>query len=71
VQRFLVVLILCLGGFPNIAAAERLHLITCSMVRAYVANVGVDQARAVGIAHGMTPAQERQARRCLEEAAKP
>ncbi len=35
------------------------------MVRAYVAQVGEAQARAVALAHGMTALQEQRARRCL------
>jgi hypothetical protein len=41
--------------------------ITCATVRAYVAEVGLVEARAVARAHGMTPWQERLARRCLSE----
>ena len=41
--------------------------ITCEMVRADVAQMGAGQARAVALAHGMTPSQERRARRCLSE----
>jgi len=37
------------------------------MVRAYVGQVGVVQARAMALAAGMTPAQERRAAHCLEE----
>jgi len=47
------------------AAHEKLYHITCATVRAYVAEVGVEQAREVAIAHGMTARQERMARRCL------
>jgi hypothetical protein len=39
--------------------------ITCEMVRAYVAQVGLEQARAVAVAHGITASQERRARACL------
>lgn len=35
------------------------------MVRAYVAQVGVAQASAVALAHGMTASQEQRARHCL------
>jgi hypothetical protein len=41
--------------------------ISCATVRAYVAEVGLVQARAVARAHGMTAWQERLARRCLSE----
>jgi hypothetical protein len=39
--------------------------ITCETVRSYVNMVGVTQARAMAMAHGMTDAQEKRARRCL------
>jgi len=39
--------------------------ITCEMVRSYVAQVGVEQARAMAQAAGMTAADEMRARRCL------
>ena len=41
--------------------------ISCEMVRAYVGQVGVTQARAMALAAGMTPAQERRAVHCLQE----
>jgi hypothetical protein len=41
--------------------------ISCATVRAYVAEVGLVEARAVARAHGMTAWQERLARRCLSE----
>jgi hypothetical protein len=40
--------------------------ITCDMVRAYVAQVGLVQARAMAQSAGMTASEERKARRCLE-----
>jgi len=39
--------------------------ITCEVVRAYVARVSLEQARAVAVAHGMTASQEQRARGCL------
>jgi hypothetical protein len=39
--------------------------ITCDMVRSYVAQVGLQQARAMAIAAGMTASEERRARQCL------
>ena len=39
--------------------------ITCQTVRAYVGQVGLAVARATALAYGMTPNQERRARRCL------
>ena len=41
--------------------------ISCEMVRAYVGQLGVMQARAMALAAGMTPAQERRAIHCLQE----
>jgi hypothetical protein len=40
--------------------------VDCAKVRAYVAQVGLQQARAVALAAGMTASQEREAARCLE-----
>ena len=40
--------------------------ITCDMVRAYVAQVGIRQARAMALSAGMTASDERKARRCIE-----
>ena len=42
--------------------------ITCETVRAYVARLGMAQARAMARANGMTSAQERKARQCLSRA---
>ena len=39
--------------------------ITCEMVRSYVAQVGVEQAKAIAQAAGMTAADEARARHCL------
>ena len=39
--------------------------ITCNLVRAYVTQVGLVQAKANARAAGMTAAQQRRARRCL------
>jgi hypothetical protein len=39
--------------------------ITCDMVRSYVAQVGVQQAKAMAVAAGMTASEERKARQCL------
>ena len=43
--------------------------ITCEMVRAYVAQVGFEQASAVAREHGITPSQERRALACLGKGA--
>ncbi len=39
--------------------------ITCEMVRSYVAQVGLEQAKAMAAAAGMTASEERKARQCL------
>jgi hypothetical protein len=39
--------------------------ITCDMVRSYVAQVGLQQAKAMAVAAGMTASDERRARQCL------
>ncbi len=39
--------------------------ITCDMVRSYVAQVGLAQAKAMAEAAGMTASEERRARQCL------
>ena len=41
--------------------------ITCDMVRAYVAKVGVAQAVAMAESAGMTSSEKERARRCLAE----
>jgi len=46
-------------------AGERHWHITCDMVRSYVAQVGLAQAKAVAQAAGMTASEERRARHCL------
>jgi hypothetical protein len=43
--------------------------ITCEMVRAYVAQVGAVQARAMALSAGMTASEERRAKHCLESGA--
>ncbi|HLJ53246.1 MAG TPA: hypothetical protein VKT24_07660 [Rhizomicrobium sp.] len=64
--RIVVVIAICLlGAYPASARDKSLHHITCEMVRAYVAQMGASQARAVAYAHGMTASQEERAKRCL------
>ena len=41
--------------------------ITCEMVRAYVAQVGLAQATAMAQSNGITPAEKERAKRCLAE----
>jgi hypothetical protein len=58
--------LLSLATAHSAAASETKPIhITCETVRAYVAAVGVEQAREVALAHGMTAWQERLAKRCL------
>jgi hypothetical protein len=52
-------------GHPHQAAASEHSGITCETVRAYVSQVGLQLARAMARANGMTQAQEHQARQCL------
>jgi hypothetical protein len=71
----LVVLVLTTAACPVLAKTHRLHQrqnsavthssITCAMVRSYVAQVGLEQARAIAEAAGMTAADELRAKRCL------
>jgi hypothetical protein len=51
----------------NSSILRRSTHISCEMVRSYVGQLGVVQARAMALAAGMTPAQERRAARCLQE----
>jgi hypothetical protein len=41
--------------------------ITCEMVRAYVAQVGLAQATAMAVSAGITSAEKERAKRCLAE----
>lgn len=64
--------ILCAGlwlvaAYPASAVERHATHITCETVRAFVAQVGLQEARAVARAHGMTAAQERRARHCLAQ----
>lgn len=49
----------------GVTSQMRAH-ITCDMVRAYVAQVGLEQAHAMARAAGMTASEERKARHCIE-----
>jgi hypothetical protein len=56
---------------PSIASARNYHTvrrshITCDMVRAFVAQAGLAQARAMADAAGMTASEERRAMWCLK-----
>jgi len=48
------------------SAVSRHAQITCGMVRAYVAQVGLAQARAMAQSAGITASEEQRAIRCLE-----
>jgi hypothetical protein len=52
---------------PAPAQAKTPWRISCETVRAYVAQVGLVQARAAALAYGMTAYQERLAKHCLGE----
>jgi hypothetical protein len=65
----LLALTLIAAGGPASANEDQPRHITCEMVRAYVAKVGLWQARAVALAQGMTASEERRARRCLGDRA--
>src|SRR5215469_3005922 len=51
---------------PKTAAERDSHSgITCEMVRAYVAQVGLAQAQAMAESNGITSSEKERARRCL------
>jgi hypothetical protein len=52
-------------AYHHHASVETHPQISCEMVRSYVAQVGVAQARAMAQANGMTSSDEQRARRCL------
>jgi hypothetical protein len=49
------------------AAATAHSRMSCETVRAYVAQVGLAQAKAMAQAAGMTQSEEREAAQCLEK----
>ncbi len=54
------------AAIPPASAHQRSsHPLNCDIVRAYVAQVGLVQARALAMANGMTASQERRAKACL------
>ena len=53
-----------IGGHETGGRETHSH-ISCEMVRSYVAQVGLAQARAMAQAAGMTASEERRARQCL------
>jgi len=69
-KKTLLILIFVAVGFPAVAkphhgTLERHSNVNCEMVRAYVAQNGLVQARAMAQAAGMTASEERKARGCL------
>jgi hypothetical protein len=46
---------------------ERHPHVSCEMVRAYVSQVGLTQAKAMAQSAGMTASEQRRAMRCLEK----
>jgi hypothetical protein len=64
------------ASYPAIAKQQHHHRpgaaishagITCEMVRAYVAQIGLAQAKAMAQAAGMTASEEREAVQCLQK----
>jgi len=51
----------------NTAERESRSGITCEMVRAYVAQVGLAQATAMALSAGITASEKERAKRCLAE----
>jgi uncharacterized protein YneF (UPF0154 family) len=69
-KKTLLILIFVAVGFPAMAkpyhgTLEQHSNVNCEMVRAYVAQNGLVQARAMAQAAGMTASEERKARGCL------
>lgn len=67
-KAVLAVLALTIATLPVSAreeASRHVLRVTCETVRAYVAEVGLVNARAMAVARGMTAAQEREAKHCL------
>ena len=71
----LLIVIFMVVSYPAIAKQRYYHperattshpRITCEMVRAYVAQIGLAQAKAMAQAAGMTESEEREAVQCLE-----
>jgi hypothetical protein len=75
----LIALVLATTACPVLAKPHRVGLqqnslgthssINCAMVRSYVAQVGLEQAKAMAEAAGMSAAEEARARRCLSHKA--
>jgi hypothetical protein len=54
-------------GFHQAKPASAHAHITCDMVRAFVAQVGLAQAKAQALSAGMTASEEQRAKRCLDK----
>jgi hypothetical protein len=68
IRKLAIIAALLLSAFALTAPAlAQEQGITCEMVRAYVAQVGLVQARADAAAHGMTASEEQRARACLAQ----
>ena len=66
IRKMTIIALFLLSAFALTAPAlAQDQGITCEMVRAYVARVGLEQARALAVAHGITASQEQRARACL------
>jgi hypothetical protein len=74
-KTFLLFLIFVAFSYPAIARHHSHHRerattshsrLSCETVRAYVAQVGLAQAKAMAQAAGMSESEERQAVQCLE-----
>jgi hypothetical protein len=72
----LVLSIFIVSSYPAVAKHHHHHRerptashsrLSCETVRAYVAQVGLAQAKAMAQAAGMTGSEERQAAQCLEK----
>ncbi len=72
----LLTLVLVAASYPALArhhfhhghgASSSHSRISCETVRAYVAQVGLEQAKAMAQAAGMTQSEERAAAQCLEK----
>jgi hypothetical protein len=66
VMKFTALLtFVCLISAYPVMARQNNSRITCDIFRAYVAQVGLQQAKAAALSAGMTASEEREAKRCL------
>jgi hypothetical protein len=62
----LMIALLLLGSAESaLSRAYQPTRYSCATVRSYVAAYGVEQARQIALAYGMTASEERQAWQCL------